>query len=66
MAIHSKDIMDASVVSTVKNAEQIGEEQCKTFIKDRLIDKSKLISDTLKKNNLPTFGKHVKKTTKDK
>ena len=66
IAIHSKDIMDASVVSTVKNAEHIGEEQCKTFIKDRLIDKTKLISDTLKKNNLPTFGKHVKKTTKDK
>ena len=66
IAIHSKDIMDASVVSTVKKAEQIGEEQCKTFIKDRLIDKTKLISDTLKKNSLPTFGKHVKKTTKDK
>ena len=33
IAIHSKDIMDASVVSTVKNAEQIGEEHCKTFIK---------------------------------
>ena len=66
IAIYSKDIMDASVVSTVKNAEQIGEEQCKTFIKDRLIDKTKLISDTSKKNNLPTFGKHVKKTTKEK
>ena len=66
IAIHSKDIMDASVVSTVKNAEQIGKEQSKTFIKDRLIDKTKLISDTLKKNNLPTFGKHFKKTTKGK
>ena len=58
--------MDASVVSTVKNAGKIDEEQCKTYIKNRLIDKTKTISDTLKKNNLPTFGKHFKKTTKDK
>ena len=31
MAIHSKEIMDSSVVNTVRNARKIGEEQFKTF-----------------------------------
>ena len=54
------------MVSTVKNADLIIDEQCKTFIKKQFIDKTKTISDTLKKNDQPTFGKHVKKSTKDK
>lgn len=33
MAIHTKDIMDDSVVATVKNARKIGEEQFCLFVK---------------------------------
>ena len=38
MAIHTKDIMDDSVVATVKNALKIGEEQFCLFVKERFID----------------------------
>ena len=61
MAIHTKDIMDDSVVATVKNARKIGEEQFCLFVKERLIDRSKPVTDPLKKNNLPTFSTPTKK-----
>ena len=33
MAIHSKEIIDSTVVNTVLNTRKIGEEQLNTFIK---------------------------------
>lgn len=57
MVIHTKDIMDNSVVTTVKNAHKIGEKQFCLFVKERFIDRSKPVTDPLKKNNLPTFSR---------
>ena len=54
MAIHTKDIMNDSVVATVKNAHCL-------FVKKRFIDRSKPVTDPLKKNNLPTFSTPTKK-----
>ena len=61
MAIHTKDIMDDSVVATVKNAHKIGEEQFCLFVTERFIDRSKPVTDPLKKNILPTFSTLTKK-----
>lgn len=61
MAIHTKDIMDDSVVATVTNAQKIVEEQFCLFVKERFIDRSKPVTDPLKKNNLPTFSTPTKK-----
>lgn len=61
IALHSKDIMDEDVVKTVMSIEKIGEDQCKQFLEERLQDKAKTLSDTLKKNSFSTF---VKKSTK--
>ena len=55
MAIHTKDIMDHSIVATVKNAHRIGEEQFCLFVKERFPGRSKPVTDPLKKNNLPTL-----------
>ena len=67
MAIHSKEIMDSSVVNTVRNARKIGEEQFKTFMKERIVERNKSITEPIKKNNLPTFNVHSKKVvSKDK
>ena len=67
MAIHSKEIMDSSVVNTVRNARKIGEEQFKTFMNERLVERNKPITEPIKKNNLPTFNVHSKKVvSKDK
>ena len=61
MAIHTKDIMDDSVVATAKNVQKIGEEQFCLFVKERFIDRSKPVTDPLKNNNLPTFSTPTKK-----
>lgn len=67
MAIHSKEIMDSSVVNTVQNARKIGEEQFKTFMKERLVERNKPITEPIKKNNFPTFNVLSKKVvSKDK
>ena len=65
MAIHTKDIMDDSVVATVKNAHKIGEEQFCLFVKETFIDRSKPVTDPLKKNNLPTFSTTRRAASKD-
>ena len=67
VAINTKDVMDAAVVNSVKRVSKIGEEQFKNFVKERFIDRSKPITDPLKKNNLATFSTQGKKTlSKDK
>ena len=38
MAIHSKEIIDSTVVNTVLNTRKIGEEQLNTCIKERLVE----------------------------
>lgn len=62
MSLHSRAIMDNNVVQTVKNIVKIGEEQYKTFVKERLIDRSKPVSEVIKKNSLATFSTSFKKT----
>ena len=59
--IHTKDIMDDAVVLTVNNARTKGEEQFTLFQKERLVERSRPVSDPLKKNNLSTFTMATKK-----
>ena len=67
VAIHTKDVMDAAVVNSVKRVSKIVEKQFKNFVKERFIDRSKPITDPQKKNNLATFSTQGKKTlSKDK
>ena len=61
VAIHTKDVMDAAVVNSVQKVSKIEEQQFKNFVKERFIDRSKLITDPLKKNNLATFSTQGKK-----
>ena len=60
IAIHARDVMDGAVVDTVQNILQIGKSQYDSYVEERLIGRSKRITDTIKKNNLPllsTLGK---------
>ena len=61
LMIHTKDIMDDAVVSTVNNARTTGEEQFTLFQKECLVERSRPVSDPLKKNNLSTFTMATKK-----
>jgi len=67
MAIHTKDIMDDTVVRAIRNAGKIGEEQFNLFFKKRFIDRSKPVTHPLKKNNLTIFSTLNKRiVSKDK
>ena len=67
IALHAKDVMNEDVVRAVRTARQLGEQQFKAFLEERLEDKTKLLTDTLKKNNLPIFNVQEKKlVSKDK
>ena len=61
MTIHSKEIMVCTVVSTARNARNIDEEQFNTFMKERLVERNKPITELIKENNLATFNVHSKK-----
>ena len=67
MAIHTKDIKDDAAVNTIQNTSRIGEKQFQLFVEERFIDRTKPVTDPLKKNNLPTFSTPCKKMiSKDK
>lgn len=65
--IHTKDVMNSSVVDTVKNVVTLGEEQYQVFVKERFVERRKSVTEKLNKNSLATFktGKH-KVSSKDK
>ena len=67
IAVHTKDVVDETVVNTVQNVVKIREVQFNTFVKERFIDRNKPVTDTIKKNKLPTFNTSSKKVmTKEK
>ena len=64
--LDSKDVADPAVVTTVKQVEALGEEQFQTFVTERLKQKTKLLSEPIKRNKLALFSspppKDVSKT----
>ena len=52
VSLSSKDVADKSVVKTVNEIKDIGIRQYQTFVKERLIDRSKSVSETITKNKL--------------
>ena len=66
-AIHTKDVMDDCVVDSVKNVVNLGEDQYRSFVKERFVERSKAVTEPLKINNLATFKTGKKKiASKDK
>jgi hypothetical protein len=61
VVLDSKDVASTDMVNTVKQVEKIGKDQYDVYVKERLIDKTKSIMDTIKKNNLPLFSQPRKR-----
>lgn len=45
LAIHTNDIMPKEVVTTVRNIQRLDLEQCDRYVKEKLVTRSKLITD---------------------
>ena len=66
LVLDTKEIADPAVVKTVSNAKCIGHDQFDAFTKERLIDRTKSIDDTIHRNKLPLFGTPASKASKGK
>ncbi|KAJ8381344.1 hypothetical protein SKAU_G00021220 [Synaphobranchus kaupii] len=55
LVLDSKDVMDASVADTVRKVS-LSTEQYKTFVEERLEQRTKPVTDTLPKNKMPIFS----------
>lgn len=62
-----KEIMDETVVKAVREVVSIGQDQYKAFVKERFQERTKPITEAIKKNKLPLFKQQPQKNqTKDK
>ena len=68
LVLDLKEIMDDTVVKAVREMLSIGQDQYKAFVKERFQERTKPITEAIKKNRLPLF-KHQQQQrnpTKDK
>lgn len=67
IAVHTKGVADETIINTVQHVVPIGEAQFNTFVQERFINRSKPVTDTIKKNKFPTFiTSSMKAKSKDK
>ena len=67
LVLDSKEIADPSAVEDVKKAQNIGQQQFKTFTKECLVERTKHIDDTIHRNWLKLFvGSTTKTASKEK
>ena len=56
IALDSKNIMPQPVIDTVYKVKEIGQDQFKTFVEERIVTQSKPVSEPIKRNNLARFS----------
>ena len=55
LALDTRKIMNAAVIDSVRNLEELGERQCKEFYNSRKVQRTTPVSDRIAKNNLHLF-----------
>ncbi|MES9879581.1 MAG: hypothetical protein ABW185_01720 [Sedimenticola sp.] len=61
LKLDTRDILDPGVVTTVRQAEDIGQRQYNAFVTERLEDRSTPITEPIKKNKLALFSRPLPK-----
>ena len=62
LVLNSKDILDTGVVNTVQCIEQLGRDPYNKYVKDRSFDRTKPVTECIKRNKLPLFNTTPVKT----
>ena len=65
LVLHMRDVVDESVVTTIRCVEKLGMEQYEAYNKSVIRDQNTSIHEAIKKNSLPLF-KHPTPKTKSK
>ena len=55
LVLDTRDITSETVVDTVNKIQELGQEQYKIFVKERLVERTKPLDDTIKKNMFSLF-----------
>jgi len=66
MVLDSKEIASDDVVATIRSIETEGEKQMKSFVTDRLVKKTKEVTDVINLNKFPLFGSPQRSPSQDK
>ena len=61
IALETRNVMDATVVNTIRTVESLGQEQYQRYRQAVIIDHTQSIHDPIKKNSLPLFRSPQKK-----
>ena len=66
--LDTRDVVDESVIETVKSIEKIGKAQYEMFVSERLQERKVSLFDTIKRNKLAQFSSPppTKEKSKDK
>ena len=56
LTVDTKIIMDSNIHRTVENVFKLGKQQYEQFIKEKFVDRTKPITDPIKKNKLKLFS----------
>ena len=59
IALETRNVMDATVVNTIRTVESLGQEQYQRYRQAVIIDHTQSIHDPIKKNSLPYLDLHV-------
>lgn len=59
IVLHSKELAGPSAVDTVRKVKQIGEHQFEAFTRERLVERTKTVDDTIPRNKLLVFGTYL-------
>ena len=57
LVLDTKDIAPPAAVDAVRRAHKVGQMQFENFVRERLVEKSKLLGDAIHRNNFTIFGK---------
>ncbi len=57
LRLDTGDIVDTAVASSVCQVEEIGKNQNRTYVTDRLLERSTPLSEPIKKNKMPLFNR---------
>ena len=56
ITIDTRDIMPEETISTLQTIEDLGKQQYKRFVEERILSHQKSIDDTIKRNNISLFN----------
>ena len=57
LVLDSRDLADPAVIDTLRQIKSLGQEQYDTYVNERLVNQTNLITDSMKRSNLPLFSR---------